>query len=133
MERTTGRGAYRAVCDILVRHRDYDGPVAAFRWRDIGGRFNWALDWFDSAAAGNPRTLRISCASSVSDDSFAEMVAIRSGHRRRDLRPCPPQPCALPGHPEDRIHEATRDDLRQDPARRSAGSRKLLRTKRFGG
>jgi hypothetical protein len=59
MDRTTGRGAYRAVRDILVRHRDYDAAVAAFRWPDIGGRFNWALDWFDSAAAGNPRTLRI--------------------------------------------------------------------------
>jgi acetyl-CoA synthetase len=38
---TTGRAAYRAVRDILVRHRDdYDAAVAAFRWPEIGDRFN---------------------------------------------------------------------------------------------
>jgi acetyl-CoA synthetase len=44
-----------------VRHRDdYDAAVAAFRWPDIVGRFNWALDWFDPIARGNSRTaLRI--------------------------------------------------------------------------
>jgi acetyl-CoA synthetase len=78
MDRTTGRGAYRAARDILVRHRDdYDGAVAAFRWPAVGERFNWALDWFDSIAVGNPRTaLRI-----IDEDgtdrsySFAEMAA----------------------------------------------------------
>jgi acyl-coenzyme A synthetase/AMP-(fatty) acid ligase len=46
---------------VLVRHRDdYDAAVAAFHWPDVGDRFNWALDWFDPIAAGNPRTaLRI--------------------------------------------------------------------------
>jgi len=78
MDQPTGREAYRAVRDILVRHRDdYDAAVAAFRWPDIGDRFNWALDWFDPVAAGNPRTaLRI-----VGEDgsdrsySFAELTA----------------------------------------------------------
>lgn len=78
MDRTTGREAYRAARDILVRHReDYDAAVAAFRWPDIGDRFNWALDWFDRVAAGNSRTaLRI-----IGEDgtdrsySFAEMAA----------------------------------------------------------
>lgn len=78
MDRTTGRAAYRAVRDMLVRHRDdHDAVVAAFRWPDIGDRFNWALDWFDPVAAGNPRTaLRI-----VGEDgsdrsySFAELAA----------------------------------------------------------
>lgn len=77
MDRTTGREAYRAARDILVRHRDdYDAAVAAFHWPDIGNRFNWALDWFDPVAAGNPRTaLRI-----IDEDgtdhsySFAEMA-----------------------------------------------------------
>ena len=41
MDRTTGRAAYRAVRDMLVRHRDdYDAAVASFRWPDIGDRFN---------------------------------------------------------------------------------------------
>jgi acetyl-CoA synthetase len=76
MDRTTGRAAYRAVRDMLVRHRDdYDAAVAAFRWPEIGDRFNWTLDWFDPVAAGNPQTaLRI-----IGEDgtdrsySFAEM------------------------------------------------------------
>src|ERR1700757_2167904 len=78
MDLTTGRAAYRACGDILVRHRDdYDAAVAAFRWPDIGDRFNWALDWFAPFAAGNPRiALRI-----IGEDgtdrsySFAELVA----------------------------------------------------------
>jgi acetyl-CoA synthetase len=77
MHRPTGREAYRAARDILVRHRDdYDAAVAAFRWPDVGAQFNWALDWFDPVAAGNPRTaLRI-----IGEDgtdhsySFAEMA-----------------------------------------------------------
>jgi acetyl-CoA synthetase len=78
MDRTTGRAAYRACRDILVRHRDdYHAAVAAFRWPDVGDRFNWALDWFDPLAAGNPRiALRI-----IGEDgtdrsySFAELAA----------------------------------------------------------
>jgi acetyl-CoA synthetase len=77
MDRTTGHEAYRAARDILVRHcDDYDAALAAFRWPDVGGQFNWALDWFDPVAAGNPRTaLRI-----IGEDetdhaySFAEMA-----------------------------------------------------------
>ena len=77
MDRTAGREAYRAARDILVRHRDdYEGAFAAFRWPSVGERFNWALDWFDSIAVGNPRTgLRI-----ISEDgtdcsySFAELA-----------------------------------------------------------
>jgi acetyl-CoA synthetase len=77
MDRTTGREAYRAARDMLLRHRDdYDAAVGAFRWPDVGDRFNWALDWFDPVAAGNPqRALRI-----IGEDgsdhsySFAEMA-----------------------------------------------------------
>ena len=78
MDRTTGRAAFRAARDILVRYRDdYDAAVAAFRWPDVGDQFNWALDWFDPVAANNPRTaLRI-----IDEDgsdcsySFAEIWA----------------------------------------------------------
>src|ERR1700758_3989444 len=78
MDGTTGRAAYRACRDILMRHRDdYDAAVAAFRWPGIGDRFNWAFDWFDPLAAGNPRiALRI-----IGEDgtdrsySFAELAA----------------------------------------------------------
>jgi acetyl-CoA synthetase len=77
MDRATGREAYRAARDLLVRHRDdYGAAVAQFRWPDVGDRFNWALDWFDPIATGNQRTaLRI-----IGEDgtdrsySFAEMA-----------------------------------------------------------
>ena len=63
MEEPTGHAAYRAARDMLVRHRDdFDAAVAAFRWPDVGDRFNWALDWFDPVAAGNPQRR---CASSM--------------------------------------------------------------------
>ena len=88
MDRPTRREAYRAARDMLLRHRDdYDAAVAAFRWPDVGDRFNWALDWFDPIAAGNPRTaLRI-----IDEDgtdrsySFAEMAA-RSDRLATSLR-----------------------------------------------
>jgi acetyl-CoA synthetase len=77
MDRTTGRKAYRAARDVLMRHReDHEAAAAEFRWPSIGDRFNWALDWFDPLAAGNPRTaLRI-----IGEDgtdrrySYAEMA-----------------------------------------------------------
>jgi acetyl-CoA synthetase len=78
MDRTTGRAAYRAGRDILVRHRDdYDAAVAAFRWPDIGDRFNWALDWFDPLAAGNPRIALRIIGEDGTDRSycFAELAA----------------------------------------------------------
>jgi acetyl-CoA synthetase len=78
MEQTTGRAAYRACRDTLLRHRDdYDAAVAVFRWPDIGDRFNWALDWFDPFAVGNPRiALRIIGADGTdSSYSFAELAA----------------------------------------------------------
>jgi acetyl-CoA synthetase len=78
MNQTTGRAAYRAVRDMLVRHRDdYDAAVAAFRWPDIGDRFNWALDWFDPIAAGNERTALRIIGEDGSDSSysFADLAA----------------------------------------------------------
>jgi len=42
MDRTAGRGAYRAARQVLMRHRDdYAAAVAAFHWPDIGDRINW--------------------------------------------------------------------------------------------
>ena len=34
---------------------DYDEAVRAFRWPDVGDRFNWAHDWFDTWARDNER------------------------------------------------------------------------------
>ncbi|MGA8127873.1 MAG: AMP-binding protein, partial [Mycobacterium sp.] len=78
MDQRTGRAAYLACRDVLVRHRDdYDAAVAAFRWPEIGDRFNWALDFFDPVARGNSRTaLRIIGADGTDRSySFAELAA----------------------------------------------------------
>src|ERR1043165_1104489 len=67
--------AFLAARDFLLAHRtDYAAAYASFQWPSLH-HFNWALDVFDSMAAGNDRTaLRI-----VRDDgsdrsiSFAEL------------------------------------------------------------
>ena len=44
--------AFRAARDFLLENRtDYDVAYRGFRWPNLD-RFNWALDWFDSIAAG---------------------------------------------------------------------------------
>ncbi|MFK5065588.1 AMP-dependent synthetase, partial [Klebsiella pneumoniae] len=51
---------FRQARDFLIAHRtDYEGACRGFRW-PRPARFNWAIDWFDSIALGNPRpALRI--------------------------------------------------------------------------
>jgi acetyl-CoA synthetase len=48
--------AYRASRDQLLSLRgDPSRALAAFRWPELGERFNWAVDWFDAIARGNER------------------------------------------------------------------------------
>ena len=48
---------YRAARDQLLSLRgDHPKAVAEFRWPVFDGPFNWAVDWFDSYARGNPAT-----------------------------------------------------------------------------
>ncbi|MFH8791756.1 AMP-binding protein [Streptomyces sp. NPDC017941] len=56
----TGAGGgvedFRAARDFLLRHReDYKAAYEGFAW-PRPAHFNWALDWFDTIAAGNDRT-----------------------------------------------------------------------------
>ncbi|QNP75649.1 AMP-binding protein [Streptomyces roseirectus] len=47
---------FRRARDFLLAHReDYAAAYAGFEW-PRPERFNWALDWFDTIAAGNDRT-----------------------------------------------------------------------------
>jgi len=47
---------FRRHRDLLQKHReDYAAATSAFHW-PVLDRFNWALDWFDIIADGNPRT-----------------------------------------------------------------------------
>jgi acetyl-CoA synthetase len=46
---------FRNARDFLLQHRDdYQSAYAKFEWPKLD-RFNWALDWFDSIAAGERR------------------------------------------------------------------------------
>jgi acetyl-CoA synthetase len=46
---------FRAARDFLLANRtDYDVAYRGFQWPEMD-RFNWALDWFDSIAAGQRR------------------------------------------------------------------------------
>jgi len=48
----SGTDRFRAARDFLLANRtDYDVACRGFRWPKLD-RFNWALDWFDSIAAG---------------------------------------------------------------------------------
>ena len=56
---TTATGIFLEARDLLLRLRtDQPAACAQFRWPDfspVGGRFNWAHDWFDVQARGNAR------------------------------------------------------------------------------
>jgi acetyl-CoA synthetase len=46
---------YRATRDRLLDLRtNYEAATSGFAWPEIGERFNWAIDWFDEIARGNP-------------------------------------------------------------------------------
>lgn len=52
-----GGEALMAARDRLLSMRtDYASAVELFRWPDVGPDFNWAHDWFDVWARGNPAT-----------------------------------------------------------------------------
>lgn len=51
---TTNTERYRRSRDQLIESiADYDRAVADFRWPELTGTFNWAIDWFDVIARGN--------------------------------------------------------------------------------
>jgi acetyl-CoA synthetase len=51
----TATDTYLRARDLLLRHRtDRDRAVAEFEWPVFPGTFNWAVDWFDARARGNP-------------------------------------------------------------------------------
>jgi acetyl-CoA synthetase len=69
--------AYRAARDQLLALRgDHAKAVAEFRWPEIEGEFNWAIDWFDGYARGNPNTALwlVEADGLQTQYSFAEMV-----------------------------------------------------------
>jgi acetyl-CoA synthetase len=55
MNRPSAAGAFLAARDFILKHRtDYHTAVRDFEWPALD-RFNWALDYFDTVAAGNDR------------------------------------------------------------------------------
>jgi acetyl-CoA synthetase len=68
--------AFLAARDLLLRHRDdYAAAVSEFSWPHLE-EFNWALDWFDVAAARHPDALalRIVAEHGLTSRSYGEMV-----------------------------------------------------------
>ncbi|WP_059022427.1 AMP-binding protein [Mycobacterium sp. M26] len=80
-EARTASRVYRAARDHLIAHReDYEAAASGFQWPDVGTQFNWAIDWFDHIARGNPRTaLRI-----VGDDGSDESYSFDDMAHRSD-------------------------------------------------
>jgi len=53
---TTATEAFRYARDQLLDLRgEHDRAVAEFAYPEVGGTWNWAVDWFDSFARGNHR------------------------------------------------------------------------------
>ncbi|WP_416566301.1 AMP-binding protein [Nocardia testacea] len=51
---TVNADIYRLGRDqLFALATDYDRAVREFRWPELSGRFNWAIDWFDGFARGN--------------------------------------------------------------------------------
>ncbi|MDF1706127.1 MAG: AMP-binding protein [Aeromicrobium sp.] len=51
---TTNTERYRASRDqLLALAGEPERAAAQFRWPELGGVFNWAIDWFDQVATGN--------------------------------------------------------------------------------
>ncbi|GAA1947781.1 AMP-binding protein [Microbacterium aquimaris] len=51
---TAAGRAFREARDLLLANaHDPEAAHAAFTWPDVGGHFNWAVDWFDVIADGN--------------------------------------------------------------------------------
>lgn len=87
-ERSQATEAYRAGRDQLLTLRDdYARAVRQFEWPAIRGRFNWALDWFETFARDNPKPglIVIEEDGSSVTRSFAELSRA-SGRLARWLR-----------------------------------------------
>ena len=68
---------YRAARDLLVELReDRDRAVSEFAWPSVGEHFNWAVDWFDPIARGNPQPALVIVEEdgTRTERSFAEMA-----------------------------------------------------------
>ncbi|MFJ8039790.1 AMP-binding protein [Kitasatospora sp. NPDC096147] len=67
---------FRAARDLLLELReDHDAAVAKFSWPRLE-TFNWAIDWFDRIAVGNPRVaIRITDGTEAVQLSYAELSA----------------------------------------------------------
>src|SRR5690242_13590001 len=70
--------AFREARDTILTFKGrLDEAVAAFRWPDVGERFNWAVDWFDVIAERNDRTALVILEEDGrrTERSFAELAA----------------------------------------------------------
>ena len=73
--------AYRAARDQLLSLRgEHERAVREFVWPDVGDRFNWAIDWFDSYARGNDKPALVI----VEEDGATSKLTFDEMSRRSD-------------------------------------------------
>ncbi len=79
--------ALREARDLLLDLRtSHDEAVRAFRWPDVGDRFNFAHDWFDPMARGNDQPALVISETDGTRSSFTfEEMAARSDQVARLL------------------------------------------------
>jgi acetyl-CoA synthetase len=80
MSLTSSTQAYRRARDhLLALSGQYEQSLSEFFWPDLGDRWNWAVDWFDSYARGNEKTaLLIVEEDQTSVERTFDQMAIRS-------------------------------------------------------
>ncbi|WDU65637.1 AMP-binding protein [Pseudomonas poae] len=78
---------FLAARDFLLAHRtDYATAVRDFRWPQLG-EFNWALDYFDAMAEGNPATALWIVEEDGSEQRYSfQQLAARSNQVANHLR-----------------------------------------------
>lgn len=73
--------AYRAARDQLLSLRGHhERAVWEFVWPDVGDRFNWAVNWFDSYARGNDKPALVI----VEEDGGTSKLSFDEMSRRSD-------------------------------------------------
>ena len=86
---STPAQAIREARDLLLSLRGQgDRARAEFRWPEISGPFNWAVDWFDDLGRGNQDTALWLRDEDGSDErySYDEMVEADPGAANRIWR-----------------------------------------------
>ena len=72
---------YREARDLLISLRGrHEEALERFAWPDVGGQFNWGVDWFDAIARGNDEPALVV----VAEDGSSEAISFDAMAARSD-------------------------------------------------